>query len=90
MEREHLPGTIKIFPGIAEELLGGKAYFVRAGVFKDVDAVLFNHIGSNFSVSWGASMGSGLVVGRVPVRGRGRPTRRARRGAAGARSTRSS
>jgi aminobenzoyl-glutamate utilization protein B len=61
MEREHLPGTIKIFPGIAEELLGGKAYFVRAGVFKDVDAVLFNHIGSNFGVSWGASMGSGLV-----------------------------
>ena len=26
---------------VAEELLGSKAYFVRAGVFKNVDAVLF-------------------------------------------------
>ena len=32
MEREHLPGTIKLWPGVAEELLGTKAYFVRAGV----------------------------------------------------------
>src|SRR5499433_810928 len=34
MEREHLTGTLKLFPGVAEELGGGKAYFVRAGVFK--------------------------------------------------------
>src|SRR5580693_6517397 len=30
MEREHLPGTLMIWPGVAEELLGAKAYFVRA------------------------------------------------------------
>src|SRR5581483_11819189 len=27
MQREHIPGTIKIWPGIAEEQLGTKAYF---------------------------------------------------------------
>src|SRR5271170_1900861 len=39
MEKNHMSGTIKIWPGIAEELLGGKAYYVRAGYFKNVDAV---------------------------------------------------
>src|SRR6201993_1068317 len=40
MQREHLPGTIKLWPGVAEELVGTKAYYVRAGIFKDVDVVL--------------------------------------------------
>ena len=31
MEREKLPGTIRIWSGTAEELVGTKAYFVRAG-----------------------------------------------------------
>ena len=44
MEREKLPGTIVVWPGVAEELLGAKAYFVRAGIFRDVDAVLFTHV----------------------------------------------
>lgn len=61
MEREKLPGTIKIWPGIAEELIAGKAWFVRDGVFKDVDVCLFSHVASEFSVSWGAASGSGLV-----------------------------
>ena len=61
MEREQLPGTLMIWPGVAEELLGTKAYYVRAGVFKDVDVVLYNHVGSNLSTSWGDSGGSGLV-----------------------------
>src|SRR5690242_19493720 len=43
MEREKLPGTIQLWPGVAEEQLGSKAYFVRAGMFKNVDAVLFTH-----------------------------------------------
>ena len=37
MEQQHLQGTLKLWPGVAEELLGTKAYYVRAGVFKDVD-----------------------------------------------------
>ena len=31
MEREKIPGTIRIWPGVAEELVGTKAYFIRAG-----------------------------------------------------------
>ena len=61
MEREKLPGTLMIWPGVAEELLGAKAYYVRAGVFKDVDVVLYNHVGANLSTRWGDGGGSGLV-----------------------------
>jgi aminobenzoyl-glutamate utilization protein B len=61
MEREHLPGTLKLWPGVAEELVGSKAYFVRAGLFKDVDISLFAHVGNNLGVSWGGGYGTGLV-----------------------------
>ncbi len=61
MEREKLPGTLRVWPGIAEELLAGKAQFVKAGVFRDVDIVLFSHIASSFGVSWGAASGTGMV-----------------------------
>jgi aminobenzoyl-glutamate utilization protein B len=62
MEREHLAGTIRLWPGVAEEQLGSKAYYVRAGLFKDVDAVLFAHVSNNLSVTWGpAANQSGLV-----------------------------
>jgi aminobenzoyl-glutamate utilization protein B len=61
MEREHLSGTIRIWPGTAEELVGTKAYFIRAGLFKDVDIALFTHVGENLDVSWGPRDGTGLV-----------------------------
>src|SRR3954451_21442074 len=62
MEREHLQGTIQLWPGVAEEQLGTKAYFVRAGLFKNVDAVLFAHVSNNMGTSWGPAQGqSGLV-----------------------------
>src|SRR5712691_6631137 len=61
MEREHLQGTIKLWPGVAEEDLGTKAYYVRAGLFKDVDVVLFAHVGDNFNVSYGPTTQDGLV-----------------------------
>jgi aminobenzoyl-glutamate utilization protein B len=61
MERDKLPGTIKIWPGVAEEQIGTKAYYVRAGLFKDVDANIFTHVSSNFGVSWGQPDGTGLV-----------------------------
>jgi aminobenzoyl-glutamate utilization protein B len=82
MERARLPGTIKLWPGVAEELLGTKAYFVREGCFKDVDVVLFTHVADNLGVSWGAGDGTGLVsveytfkgesahAGSAPWRGR--------------------
>jgi aminobenzoyl-glutamate utilization protein B len=82
MQREKLPGTLVLWPGVAEELLATKAYYVRAGVFKDVDVVLYNHVGTDLSTSWGDSAGNGLVSveytfqgeaahsGRAPWRGR--------------------
>ena len=61
MERESLPGTIVLWPGIAEELLGTKAWFARDGLFDGVSAVLFTHVSNNLSVSWGRARGTGLV-----------------------------
>jgi len=53
MTREKIPGTIMLWPGVAEEQLASKAFFVRAGVFKDVDANLFAHVDDEFRISWG-------------------------------------
>jgi aminobenzoyl-glutamate utilization protein B len=61
MEQQHLQGTLKLWPGVAEELLGTKAYYVRAGLFKDVDVCIFAHVGANMQVSWGDSTNNGLV-----------------------------
>ena len=69
MERERLPGTLVLWPGVAEEQLGGKPHLVRAGVFRDVDAVLFSHVGTGFATSWGATSGSGVVSVLYSFRG---------------------
>ncbi len=61
MEREKLPGTIMLWPGVAEEQLASKAWFVRDGMFKDVDVTLFTHVGNNLNVSWGAGGGNGMM-----------------------------
>ena len=61
MQRNKLSGTLKIWPGVAEELVAGKAFFVREGVFKDVDVVLFTHVGNNLNTSWGQASATGLV-----------------------------
>ncbi|MFK3978679.1 peptidase dimerization domain-containing protein [Shewanella vesiculosa] len=61
LQAHGLKGTIKIWPGVAEEQLGTKAYYVRDGYFKDVDAVLFSHVANEFGTSWGGGRGNGLV-----------------------------
>ena len=61
MQREKIAGTIKLWPGVAEELLGTKAYYVRDGHFKDTDVVIFTHIGSNWGANWGDGTNNGLV-----------------------------
>ena len=66
---EKLPGTIVLWPGVAEEQMAGKAYFVRAGVFKDVDAVLFTHVSTNLGVSWGQSSQTALISAEFKFRG---------------------
>jgi aminobenzoyl-glutamate utilization protein B len=69
MEKEKMPGTIHLWPGIAEEQLGSKAYFVREGIFKDVDAVLFTHVGTDLGVSWGASGSLAIISAEFRFKG---------------------
>lgn len=61
MEREKIPGTLVIWPGVAEELVGTKAWYIRDGYFKNVDACIFTHVGSDMNVSWGDAGNNGLV-----------------------------
>jgi len=61
MEREKLPGTIILWPGVAEEQLASKAHFIREGILNTADVALFAHVGSELGVSWGEGGGSGLV-----------------------------
>jgi aminobenzoyl-glutamate utilization protein B len=69
MEREKIPGTLVLWPGVAEEQLAGKAHLVRAGVFKDVDAALFTHVGNNLQVSWGRSGALAMVSAEFRFKG---------------------
>src|SRR3954464_3697185 len=61
MEREHMPGTLMLWPGVAEEDLGTKAYYVRAGLFKDVDICIFTHVAADLGVSYGPGPGNGMI-----------------------------
>jgi aminobenzoyl-glutamate utilization protein B len=61
MERDKIPGTLVLWPGVAEEQMTGKAWLVRAGVFKDVDVTLFTHVGNTLGVSWGQSGSNALI-----------------------------
>jgi aminobenzoyl-glutamate utilization protein B len=61
MKRDNIPGTIVIWPGIAEELVAGKAFLTREGFFEGVDAVLFTHVSSKSEVNWGKTDGTGLI-----------------------------
>jgi len=69
MEREKMPGTIHVWPGVAEEQIGTKAYYVRDGVFKDVDVVLFSHVGTDMGVSWGQSGALALISAEFSFKG---------------------
>ena len=69
MEREKIPGTIHLWPGVAEEQLGSKAYFVRDGMFRDVDAVLFTHVSNDLNVSWGASGSLAIISAEFSFKG---------------------
>jgi aminobenzoyl-glutamate utilization protein B len=61
MTKQNIAGTLMLWPGVAEELVAGKAYMVRDGVFKGVDATIFTHVGSNLQTAWGQPSGTGLV-----------------------------
>lgn len=61
MQQHHISGTVQVWPGIAEEILAGKAWYVRAGVFDHVDAVLSTHVSSGLGTSYGRSGGTAAV-----------------------------
>lgn len=61
MERDKIPGTLVLWPGVAEEQLATKAFFVRDGYFNDVDACIFTHVGNNMNVSYGKASANALV-----------------------------
>ncbi|MEL6719297.1 MAG: amidohydrolase [Bacteroidota bacterium] len=61
MEREGIQGTLILWPGVAEELVGTKAYFTRDGYFDEVDMCIFTHVSSNMTVSYGQARGTGLI-----------------------------
>ena len=69
MERDKIPGTIVIWPGVAEELVGTKAIYVRDGFFKDVDITLFSHVSSDMKAAWGTQSSNALVSVRYDFTG---------------------
>ena len=69
MERDKIPGTIVIWPGVAEELVGTKAIYVRDGFFKDVDITLFSHVDSEMKANWGTQGHNALVSVRYDFTG---------------------
>ncbi len=69
MEREKMQGTLVLWPGVAEEQMTGKAFLVRAGIFKDVDITLFTHVGQDLGVSWGQSSSTALISAQFKFKG---------------------
>ena len=61
MEKRGMKGRLMLWPGVAEELLATKAFYVRAGLFKDVDASIFTHVGSGFGTGYGEMGNNGMV-----------------------------
>ena len=69
MEKENMPGTIVIWPGVAEELVATKAWYVRDGYFKNIDACIFTHVSGSFGSNYGDNGGNGLVSVRFDFNG---------------------
>jgi aminobenzoyl-glutamate utilization protein B len=69
MEKHHIKGRLMLWPGIAEELLGTKAFYVRDGLFKGVDACIFTHVSSDFSTGYGPGS-NGMVSVEYTFHGR--------------------
>jgi aminobenzoyl-glutamate utilization protein B len=60
MGRHGIEGTLKVIPGVAEELVSSRTYMVNAGLFEGMDIMLSTHISRGMTTGWGIS-GSGLV-----------------------------
>jgi aminobenzoyl-glutamate utilization protein B len=53
MEKFDLPGTLRIFGASAEEQLLSRPYFVRDGLFDDVDLAFHDHVLDRFGTDYG-------------------------------------
>jgi len=53
MLRYGIPGSVIVSLGPAEEQLISRPYIVRAGYFKDVDAIIYLHIGNQMATGYG-------------------------------------
>ena len=63
-------------PASPRSCVGTKAYYVRAGVFKDVDICIFAHVGDNLERQLGRRRRQRPGLGRVQLQGRERARRR--------------
>ena len=70
MEKHGIKGRLMLWPGVAEELLATKAYYVRAGMFKDVDASIFGHVSNDFSTGYGEMGNNGLISVEYSFKGK--------------------
>lgn len=61
MQKNNIAGTLVIWPGVAEELVASKAWYIRDGYFKNIDACIFTHVSSDFTSSYGDPGNNGLV-----------------------------
>ena len=61
MQDNGIKGRLMLWPGVAEELLATKAFYVRAGMFKDVDACIFGHVNTGFGTAYGDLGLNGMV-----------------------------
>ncbi|MBC7721030.1 MAG: amidohydrolase [Pedobacter sp.] len=61
MQKNNISGTLVIWPGVAEELVGSKAWYIRDGYFKNIDACIFTHVSGDFGCDYGDNGGNGLV-----------------------------
>ena len=69
LEKYKIPGTIRVYPGIAEELLGSRTYMVREGLFHDLDIMLGAHVANEFNTGYGIR-GLALVSTEYTFHGR--------------------
>src|SRR5437870_8348335 len=53
MQRHNIPGTVAVSFGPAEEQIASRPFIVRAGYFKDVDAVIYLHLGPALQTGFG-------------------------------------
>lgn len=53
MDKHKLQGTIKVFGVPAEEQVLARPFFVRDGLFKDVDLAFHTHVSNDLSTSYG-------------------------------------